>query len=156
MKKILLWLGIVPLLAGCGHVESRTAPKANLSHYEHVYVKHLLTDGRGMDELIARELRRLGYDASAGPITLMPKNAEVVIVYQDHWNFDFTNYMIGIDLQVMTAYSGKLLADASSFHPSFTGNSPAELVDELLKPWFKPHVPPVPQTPSDTSPEPST
>jgi hypothetical protein len=151
MNKLFLWLSVVPLLAGCSQLSTRVAQKTNLGDFQHVYVQHLLTDSRGIDELIARELRRLGYDASAGPLTLMPKNAEIVVLYEDHWNSDFTTYMIEIDMQVQTAHSGRLLAEGRSYRPSFTGNPPVKLIDEVLKKWFKPHVPPVPQTPAEGS-----
>jgi hypothetical protein len=149
MNKLLLWLAVALLLAGCAQVSTRVAQKSNLSEYKHIYVQHLLTDSRGIDELIARELRGLGYDASAGPLTLMPQNTEVVLLYQDHWNSDFTTYMIEIDMQLQTARSGRLLAEGRSFHPSFLGNAPVRLIDEILYKWFKPHVPPVPQTPAE-------
>jgi hypothetical protein len=147
MNRLLLWLAIVPLLAGCAEINTRVALKADLGHFQHIYVQHLLTDGRGVDEIIAKELRGLGYDASAGPITMMPKNAEVIVFYQDRWTFDFTTYMIEIDMQLKTAHSDRLLAEGRSFRPSVVGNSPVVLIDEILTRWFKPHVPPVPQTP---------
>jgi hypothetical protein len=57
--------------------------------------------------------------------------------------------MIEIDMQLQTARSGRLLAEGRSFHPSFLGNAPVRLIDEILYKWFKPHVPPVPQTPAE-------
>jgi hypothetical protein len=148
MNRLFPWFAIVALLAGCAQFDTRVARKTDLGEFKHIYVQHLLTDGRGIDEIIARELRRLGYDASAGPLTLMPQNAEVIVAYQDRWTFDFTTYMIEIDMQVKTARSDRLLAEGRSFRPSLVGNSPVELIDQILNKWFKPHVPPVPQTPS--------
>src|SRR5580658_6731283 len=84
-------LGFALFLVGCSHMDSRTAPNVDLSHYNHVFVQHLLTDGRAIDQIIARELRRRGYDAIAGPLTMLPDNTEIIVAYEDHWNFDFTN-----------------------------------------------------------------
>lgn len=151
MKKLLPWLAIISLLAGCAEFDTRVAQKTNLGNLQHIYVQHLLTDGRGIDQIIARELRRLGYDASAGPLTLMPADTEVVLLYQDRWTYDFTTYMIEIDMQLKTAHSDRLIAEGRSFRPSVLGNSPVDLIDQIVNKWFKPHVPPVPQTPPAAS-----
>jgi hypothetical protein len=147
MNKLLLGFATVLLLAGCAEFSSRTTPSAKLGSYQHIYVQHSLTDGRGLDGVIAQELQRLGYDASAGPLTLMPKNTELVLLYQDRWSWDFTTYMIELNMQVMTAHSGRMLAEARTFRPSLVGHPPVQLVDQILNNWFKPHVPSVPQTP---------
>jgi len=147
MNRLLPLLAIVSLLAGCAEFSSRVVPTVKLGSYQHVYVQHSLTDGRGLDGIIAQELRRLGYDAGAGPLTLMPKNTELIVMYQDRWSWDFTTYMIELDMQVMTAHSGRMLADARTFRPSILGHAPVELIDQILDKWFKPRVPSVPQTP---------
>jgi hypothetical protein len=130
-------------IAGCSHMDSKTASNVDLSHYDHVFVQHLLTDGRGIDQIIARELRRRGYDAIAGPLTMITKNAEIIVAYEDHWNFDFTNYMIQIDLQVRKARTDTLLATATYFRPSVMGRSPVEMIDAVLNKLFKTKGPPV-------------
>jgi hypothetical protein len=147
MKKLLLGLAIVLLLAGCAEFNSRVTPSAKLGGYQHIFVQHSLADGRGLDGIIAQELRRLGYDAAAGPLTLMPKNTELVLLYQDRWSWDFTTYMIELNMQVMTAHSGRMLAEAHTFRPSLVGHPPVQLIDQILDNWFKPRVPSVPQTP---------
>jgi len=54
-------LGLLPLLASCGHIDTKTAEHVDLSHYQHVFVERLLTDGHGVADLIARELRQRGW-----------------------------------------------------------------------------------------------
>lgn len=137
MKPAAIALILLPFLAGCSEISTRTAPKADLGQLQHLYVEHLLTDGRGIDQIIAKELRKRGYDALTGPRQLMPANAEALIHYEDRWTFDFTNYMIEIDLEVISVRTGKPLATARYFRPSITGQSPVEMIDVVLNKIFK-------------------
>ena len=147
MTKIFVCLASLLIFSSCSQVASRTAKNVDLSKYKHPYIIHSLTDGRGMDKIITRELIKLGYDASSGPQTMMPKYADVVIRYQDRWTFDFTTYMIQIDLQVYNSHPANLVAEDSYFRPSFTGGSDVDMIDVVLKRLFKAHVPPSPLTP---------
>jgi hypothetical protein len=125
----------------------------DLRRFRHVYVQHLLTDGRGIDELIARELRQRGYEASAGPVQLMPRDTEVIVVYLDRWTYDFTEYLIRIDLQVRTNRTDKLIAEGYYNRPSVTGNSPVEMIDHVLDKLFQPRGPALPPPPEAPGPE---
>ena len=145
MKNLRLLLLLLPLLAACSHVTTRTAEHVDLGSYHHIYVEHLLTDGPSVGQIIARQLRQRGYDALAGPLTLMPPNTELIVGYLDQWNFDFTYYLIEIDLQVRTAHGDKLLATGRHFRPSVTGKSPAAMVDAVLDKLFKPIGPALPE-----------
>jgi hypothetical protein len=152
MIKVLVGLSFIILFSSCAQVASRTAKNVDLSKYKHPYIIHSLTDGRSIDKIITRELIKLGYDASSGPKTMMPKYADVVICYQDRWTFDFTTYMIQLDLQVYSGHTSNLVAEDSYFRPSFTGGSEVDMVDVLLNRLFKPHVPPITLTPSPVEP----
>src|SRR5580658_10163236 len=132
MKTFRFLLGVLPMLAGCSQLSTRVAPQVDLSHQSHIYVEHLLTNERGIDQIIARELRKRGYDAIAGSQQQMPDNAQLVIVYNDRWDFDFTYYMIELDLSVNTARTENLLATARYFQPSVTGHSALDMVDKVL------------------------
>ncbi len=151
MKRILAATVLLLAFSSCSEVNTRTAPKADLSRFNRIYVEHRLNDGRGIDQTIVRELRHLGYDASSGSPTLMPRNTELVVRYQDEWTFDFTTYMISIDLSVHDALSDKLMATGSNYHPSITGNSAEKMVAQVLRKLFiaKPPLPDLPP-PGDT------
>jgi hypothetical protein len=152
MNKFILIFTLVLCVTSCSHVDSRTAKNVNLSQFKHPYVVHTLNDGRGIDKIISQQLIKLGYDASHGPITMLPKSADCVIRYQDRWTFDFTTYMIQLDLQVYTARPQRLVAEDSYFRPSVTGGSEVDMVDVVLKRIFAPHNPPVPLTPQVEEP----
>jgi hypothetical protein len=128
-------------------MDSKTAQNVDLTKYQHVFVQQLLTDGHGVAGLIARELRQRGYDAKSGPLTLKPDDTELIVTYVDDWNFDFTYYMIQINLEVRDAHTGTLLATGAYFKPSLVGRSPVEMIDAVLDKLFKPRGAPVPEPP---------
>ena len=144
MKKFVELAFLTALLAGCSSTASHVATGVDLSTYRHVWVEHQLSDGNGVDEIIARQLRGLGYDATAGPKTLMPDSAEIILSYDAQWTEDFTRYMIRIGMTVHTARTDKFLASDVNYRPSITGHTPDAMIATLLREWFKPKVPPVP------------
>jgi hypothetical protein len=98
------------LLAGCAQMSTRTLPKTDISGYKHIFVEHRLADSYGVADEVARQLRVMGYDATAGALTMMPTNAELIVSYDDMWTWDFNTYMIEFDMQVRLARSDKILA----------------------------------------------
>jgi hypothetical protein len=132
-----LWLlCLVPLTAGCTHLETRLAPAAKLASYRNVFVEHELSDGRSIDLFIMRKLQSMGFVAAAGALTMKPPEAELVVSYQEHWTFDFTNYIIEIDMQVHDARTGRELAVGRYFHPAITHEYTSEVVDPLIDQLF--------------------
>jgi hypothetical protein len=134
------------LLSSCGSVTTRSAPSVRPSRINHVYIEHELSDGRNLDRLFAAELRRRGYDAASGPPTEMPDGEDAIISYQDTWTYDFTDYMIQLDISVRDARSGVEIATGHEFEPSFIGTKPEKMIAKVLDKIFKPHVPAVTKT----------
>jgi hypothetical protein len=136
--KALLALAGASLLAGCYHLVTRTLPNADIGHYKHVFVEHRLADSYGIADEMARQLTEMGYDASAGALTMMPTNTELIVSYEDMWTWDFNTYMIEIDMQVRSARNDKILAAGHYFRPGMVfGRPPASMIHELLAKLFK-------------------
>jgi hypothetical protein len=136
--KAAIALGGTALLAGCGHISTRSLPNADLSSHKHVFVEHRLADSYGVADEMARQLRMMGYDASAGALTMMPGGTDLIVSYEDMWTWDFNNYMIEIDVQVRNAHGDKILAVGHYFRPSMVfGHPPADMIHELLVKLFK-------------------
>ena len=126
------------VLGGCTQITTRSLPKADLSRHKHVFVEHRLADSFGVADEIARQLRALGYDASSGALTMMPPDTELIVSYDDMWTWDFSTYMIEIDMQVRTARSDKILAVGHYFRPTMVfGHPPAEMIHDLIEKLFK-------------------
>ena len=123
-------------IAGCSSVETRKV--IDLAPFKRIYVVHRFGDDHHLDEVFVAELRRLGRDASSGPLTMLPENADAVLTYGDRWEWDFKNYLIELTVELHTAHTNKKLADGRHFQPTPKPKPPAEVVRELLGPLFKP------------------
>jgi len=137
MKKIFLSIACLLLLTACSSMSIQKQASTNLTRFKTVYVEHRLADGRGVDQLITQELSHLGYDASSGPLTMTPPDTEAVLTYIDEWNWDFTLYMIDLEVQVRDARSGQVLATAHCDHPAMIGKSPSGMVKAVIDPLFE-------------------
>jgi len=137
MKNLFPLLAFVLGLTACSTFNVHREAGANLTGLKKLYVEHRLADGRGIDVLIARELQRLGYDASSGPLTMMPDHVDGVVSYVDQWNWDFSLYMIELDIEVSDPRTNKILATTSYFHPAMAGKSPEDMVQTAIDPLFR-------------------
>ena len=135
---VLLVLAGALAMAGCSHLVTRSLPKSDISHFKHIFVEHRLADSYGIADEIARQLTEMGYDASAGALTMMPSNAELIVSYEDMWTWDFNTYMIEIDMYVRSARTDKILAGGHYYRPSMVfGHPPASMIHDLLVKLFK-------------------
>jgi hypothetical protein len=125
------------LCSGCFSVETHHDPHVKVAQYQRFFVEHRLTDDRHIDDTIVAELRSLGRQASTGPLTMMPDDAQVVISYQDEWAWDFKNYLIQLNIQLREARTDRPLATGSYRQPSMVTKSPARVVKAVLEPLFK-------------------
>jgi len=136
--RALLALAGAILLAGCSHLVTRSLPNADIGHYKHVFVEHRLADSYGIADEIARQLTEMGYDASAGALTMLPSEAELIVSYEDMWTWDFNTYMIELDVQVRSARTDKILAVGHYYRPSMVfGHPPASMIHEMLVKLFR-------------------
>ena len=103
-----------------------------------MFVEQRLADNYGVAEAMARELREMGYDASAGALTMKPADAELIVSYDDMWEWDFNTYMVEFDVQVRAANTDKILAVGHYYRPSMVfGHPPAAMIRELLAKLFR-------------------
>jgi len=121
-------------LAGCASVDARKV--MDLAPFKRIYVERSLTDDRRLDEMIVQELTRLGYEASHGPLTMLPDNADAVLTYTHRWEWDFKTYLIEFRVAVRTARTGKKLAEGGFYQPTPNSKAPAEVVRQVLTPLF--------------------
>ncbi len=135
MKRLVL-LAVAALFLSACKTKTSVDHAAHLERFNHIFVEHVLSDGHSIDELIARELRSRGYDASAGPLTMMPPDTEAIIAYQAEWTFDFTTYMIELDIAIREAKTGRQIGVGQTFRPAFTGNDPMVMIKRVIDPTF--------------------
>jgi hypothetical protein len=132
-----LLLAAMPL-AGCSTFSSHLEPKADISQLKHIYVVENLNDNHNLHDLIAQELQARGIQAESGPMTLIPPDAKTYLVYEDHWDWDFKDYLIGISITLRETSSDRLLANATYFRPTAFLKTPRFMVQAVLDGLFKP------------------
>ncbi len=137
MKAPVCLIAAVLLLAGCSSVETHEAPKVDLNTIRHFYVEHLLTDDHHLDETIVAELKAMGKDASAGPLTMMPESAEAVVTYKDAWEWDFKSYLIALQIDIRHARTDHPLGQGTFSQPTPIPKTPATVVHIILAKMFK-------------------
>lgn len=125
-------------LLGCSSVRTHKAPQADLSRYQRFFVVHRLGDDHQIDVAIVTELRALGFEASAGPRTMMPQSTQAIVTYQDDWAWDFKSYMIQLNILVNDARNEQSLATGVYQQPSMITKTPPDVVRTVLGSIFKP------------------
>ena len=129
----LLLLGCF-LLSGCSSLS--THKSGDLRSLKHIYVEHLLNDNYRMDESMVRELKALGYDASCGPITMMPDGIDAIITYNARTAWDFKSYVIELNVLVKENFTEKVLGTGRYYQASMSTKSPEETVHEVITSLF--------------------
>lgn len=128
---MLLLIGII----GCSvqNLEARLVPDSNLSPQASYYVIRHEQDTRSIDVTIAKQLKTMGlHNISSGPEINKPKDTDIIVLYEDRWMWDITNYLIFLKIQFRDAESNLLLARGKSYRTSLVRKSVDEMVQETL------------------------
>jgi hypothetical protein len=137
-RNLLLALGAALVASGCSQISTRKVPNTAVWDSKHIFVEKRLSDNFGVAEDLEKELRALGYDASSGALTMKPEGTELIVSYDDMWTWDFSTYMIEIDIQVRNAKNDKIVAIGHYFRPSIVfGRPPEAMIRELVGKLFK-------------------
>lgn len=141
MRKLLTWLCVSAtlLLAGCSSIDvRRMPPRTDLATFKRVFVETSNNDSNKLDQMIVAELQRLGYEVTSGARTMAPPDAQLRVLYNGQWNWDFRTYLIQVDLTVRGAYDDRLYATASYFRPGVTKADPDAMVKLVVSKLFPP------------------
>ncbi len=124
----------VGALSGCAinRASASVSPNVDLPHFKKFYVVRFVPDERGINNLIATELVKKGYQASTGLDIDAPKDVDAIVTYRDKWMWDITMYMLELKVFIRAPQTDQLLASATSYHTSLTRKTPEEMVAEAL------------------------
>ncbi len=131
---LLLLAFLCALGSSCSSVSTRKV--IALDRFPRVYVERRLNENHRLDEHFVTALRQLGYDASSGPLTMMPEKTDSLLTYDARWEWDFQSYLIELTFEVHTVRPRKKLADARYHQPTITPKPPAAVVRELVDRLF--------------------
>jgi hypothetical protein len=109
-----------------------THREKDMGSIKRIYVEHLLTDNYRTDHAIVHELNRLGYEASCGPLTMMPDGVDAIITYRQRSAWDFKSYLIELSVELKANFTGKVLASSRFYQPSVRTKTPEEAVHKVI------------------------
>jgi len=132
MKPFFVLLAVLGLATACASFSSWKDPKVKLQLRKQFYVESELADGHNLHAQIADELRAMGYNATSGYLTMMPTDADTIVSFQSRWTWDFSTYLIELDMQIRDAKTGKILATVSYHRPGVGGTSTEVLIKRVL------------------------
>ena len=104
----------------------------DLAPFKRIYVVQRLGDDHHLNEMLVAELQRHNRDASTGPLTMLPENADAILTYTARWEWDFKNYLIEVSLELHTAHTRKKLADGRYYQPTPKPRPPEDVVHDLV------------------------
>ena len=96
--RALLILGLALGLGSCASYETQAEKGRSLVGVKSFFVISNLNDNNALDRHIVAALKAHGLKAEAGPLTMMPDDAQVIISYQDHWIWDFGDHLVYFEL----------------------------------------------------------
>jgi hypothetical protein len=132
----LLLAGLAITLGGCVSYERNLMPGRTLDGVKRFFVLSNQNDNHGLDHQIEAALQIRGNEASVGPLTMLPDDAQVVVSYEDRWEWDFGDHLIFLQITardrrspepiVMVRFSAKIPKGKKT--PEVVG----QLIDQLL------------------------
>jgi len=135
-------VALLPLwLSGCAtKPNAQRSSELTLAQFHRVYVETRLNDNHAIDATIAAELRRRGFIATHGHLTMMPEGTEVLITYDARWTWDFRSYLIELHLSANTAKTHKPIATGHLRQLGLRPKPPDALIARLLDQFLEKNV----------------
>jgi len=136
LARFLLLVGLVLGLASCASYHSELDRGRSLAKFQRFFVLSNLNDNHAIDRQIAEQLKARGREADAGPLTMMPDNNQVIVMFQDRWAWDFGEHLVFLQIAVRDTHSAQPFASVT-----FSAKIPlheeasvtiARVVDQLL------------------------
>ncbi len=100
------------------------------------FVENHGKDRRHLDQMIATELRHRGLNASSGNQSERPDDLDILVVYEDRWQWDMTNYLIHMRIDLRDPNTNVLLGTGSSYQTSLARDDPDEIIRNIIAGMF--------------------
>ena len=137
-KAFVFLVALLPLLAGCSSLSRQTSAGVDLGTIKRVFVERRLADNNNVRDRFVRALQAKGYEAEAGPLTMMPeKGIDAVLIYEDRWTWDFRTYMVEIKAELRHPRTQALMAKAYLHRAPFAGKSTDGMVETVVEALFQ-------------------
>ena len=134
--RALILLGLGLLLGGCASFDAQVEHGRSLAKVQRYFVVSNSNDNHALDQLIAGALKARGFEAGAGPLTMMPDNNQAVVTYQDHWSWDFGDHLVFLKFAVRDPLSEQSFATVTFNARVPLRESTPEIVGKLVDRLF--------------------
>ncbi len=135
MKRLLLrpaLLFLLSVLAGCASYDAQLTRGQSLTGVQRFFVQSNSNDSRALDRQIVAALKTHGYEAEAGPSTMLPDDTQAIISYRDNWAWDFGDHLAYLQLTVREAKTGQPYGSATFSSKIPTTKASQLIVDGLI------------------------
>ena len=137
MLRAIIFLFLSTLIASCS-----SALKIDPVSSEHrsskliYFVENHGQDKRHLEQIIASELQRIGLNATSGYKVDRPAKFDILVVYEDRWQWDMTNYLIHMRIDLRSPATNVLLGTGSSYQTSLARKSEEEVIKNIISGMF--------------------
>ena len=119
------------LLAGCSSYEAQPGGK-KVAGQRRIFIQSNQNDNNALDTQIVAALKLRGYESDSGPLTMMPDDTQVLVIYEDHWTWDFGDHLAFLQITARDRKSGQVLGTAVFKAKIPTKKSIPKIIGELV------------------------
>ena len=103
------------------------------------FVENHGADNQGIDGIIAGQLRSRGLKATKGLASGRPAEFDVLVIYEDRWQWDMGNYLLFLRIDLRDPATNVLLATGISYQTSGARKAPGAVVRQIIDEMFGAH-----------------
>jgi len=100
------------------------------------FVERHEQDKRELDVTIAAELAKRGVVATSGASTARPAAFDVLVTYEDRWQWDMSMYLLSMRIDLRDPKTNALLATGSSMQTSLARKPAEEVIARIVGGFF--------------------
>lgn len=100
------------------------------------FVENHGVDKRRLDKVIASELQNYGYKVSSGYKNERPAKFDILVVYEDRWTWDITNYLIHMRIDLRSPETNVLWGTGSSYQTSLARKDENIIIKDIISGMF--------------------
>lgn len=96
------------------------------------FVENHGKDKRRLDQIIVSALKNHGIIATCGYKSDRPAKFDVLVVYEDRWQWDMSNYLINMRIDLRSPTTNVLLGTGNSYQTSLARESEEEVIKDII------------------------
>ena len=135
-KRTILIVALASLISmACASVSVDPLTAAARGPSAAFFVANHGSDSRGLERIIAEEIRVRGFQVTSGASAKHPASANFIVTYVDRWGWDMRTYLLEIKIEVRDTKTDLIVGSSRLYQDSLAamGKSYEEIVREATK-----------------------